>query len=598
MGITYVACKQKQLSVGETQAISLDALTKDHMNKHHQILDDSSYYFQPFKSVKEWVSHKYPSSGLQAINTQTFGKVFNHPRNSNRWGFVSEYEKVVAEVLRATGNSPAAPLIPLAIWLYKFEDFGPAANFDTLVDRFISDYHLTSHELDILFSRDPELFDETIVAWQSEAATSFEILTDFSLPPDASPEAFTSVSSLSLENVGPATVVDFEPGERLTIVTGDNGLGKSFLLEAVWWATTTQWAERQALPSNFDTDVSPMIHFEVIGKSGQTANHSSSFEWRPYRWSEITSYDGVQAIALYSRADGSFAAYDPVRGLFDTTALRQFFSPTDAWEGNGHIIQGLIKDWVQWKNAPDQTQFKRFCVLLQQLSPIDLGELSPGEIERQPRDARLIPTLKHKYGTVPITHLSSGVKRVLILAYLISWIWQEHEVAAEQQLVPKLTRFTLIIDELEAHLHPKWQRTVLPALLGVAEHLSDDLSIQTVVATHSPMILASMETHFDDMRDALYHLSADDEGVELSGMEFRKYGNIASWLTSPVFGLKHARSTEAEVAIEKAKRLQLAQIVEASEVSETNRLLLVSLAEDDSFWPRWISFAEAHGVRF
>ncbi len=41
---------------------------------------------------------------------------------------------------------------------------------------------------------------------------------------------------LVLKNVGPAAEAALDPvAPRLNLLTGDNGLGKSFLLEAAWW---------------------------------------------------------------------------------------------------------------------------------------------------------------------------------------------------------------------------------------------------------------------------------------------------------------------------------------------------------------------------
>jgi predicted ATPase len=47
------------------------------------------------------------------------------------------------------------------------------------------------------------------------------------------------LESLHLKNVGPAPELRFEPAERLNLITGDNGLGKSFLLDVAWWARPT-----------------------------------------------------------------------------------------------------------------------------------------------------------------------------------------------------------------------------------------------------------------------------------------------------------------------------------------------------------------------
>ena len=51
------------------------------------------------------------------------------------------------------------------------------------------------------------------------------------------------LKSLKLKGVGPAEAfgpVEFAP--RLNFITGDNGLGKSFLLDIAWWALTRTWA--------------------------------------------------------------------------------------------------------------------------------------------------------------------------------------------------------------------------------------------------------------------------------------------------------------------------------------------------------------------
>jgi hypothetical protein len=84
--------------------------------------------------------------------------------------------------------------------------------------------------------------------------------------------------------------------------------------------------------------------------------------------------------------------------------------------------------------------------------------------------------------------------------------------------------------------------------------------------------------------------------VTLQELEFVRWGDVSSWLTSPIFELMHARSREAEAAIEAAKSLQLRNDPSASEVEEVSGRLIKYLAPDDQFWPRWIAFAEKFGV--
>ena len=54
---------------------------------------------------------------------------------------------------------------------------------------------------------------------------------------------------LHLNHVGLAPDIQVEWADRLNLIAGDNGLGKSFLLDLAWWALTRTWAGAVALPT-------------------------------------------------------------------------------------------------------------------------------------------------------------------------------------------------------------------------------------------------------------------------------------------------------------------------------------------------------------
>jgi hypothetical protein len=84
--------------------------------------------------------------------------------------------------------------------------------------------------------------------------------------------------------------------------------------------------------------------------------------------------------------------------------------------------------------------------------------------------------------------------------------------------------------------------------------------------------------------------------ARLEELPFIRRGEVNSWLTSEAFGLRHARSLQAENAIEDAKSLQLQENPKAKDVQNVSGRLVRYLAEDDEFWPRWKYFAEQRGV--
>ncbi len=600
LGITFLACKAHGLSIGNDENVSVDRLTHEHLNKFHRLDRKSEHFFQPFRSVQQWVSPRYASTGLQTANTQTFSSVFLHKKRSSRWGFAEDYLSRIQQILHEDNLPEKVPSWPLAIWLLKGVELGSNADPRGLLEIFYEQFRITESERSQLFeddfsglpSADGDYFsDEPLVV--------SSVLQEFDPPPDRESERGTALTSLKIEFSGLSPKLEIEFGERLSLITGDNGLGKSFLLEFAWWAATGTWAHRPALPDLVNRNGTPRVEYVLRGNSGRLSEAAYEFDYKRNIWSPLSSSPTVEALCIFARADGSFAVHDPVRsklqGITDDRIGR--LTSDDVWDGKAGMIEGLIRDWVRWQKAESKLSFDRFCSVLRKLSPEDLGELRPGATIRVPGDPRDIPTIEHNYGTVPIIHASSGVQRVLLLTYLIIWAWQEHELAASQLARDPLRRLVVFVDEIEAHLHPKWQRIVLPALMSVGEYLSGELSIQTIAATHSPMTLASMEPSFDIEHDVLYHLYTDAGSVKLENIQFVKYGDASGWLTSPLFGLQHARSREAERIIERAKEAQLTEQPGEALVQELTDELRRLLSNDDKFWPRWLYFAEKHGAK-
>jgi DNA repair ATPase RecN len=60
------------------------------------------------------------------------------------------------------------------------------------------------------------------------------------------------LKELHLKPVSPASQFDVEFADRLNIFTGDNGLGKTFLLDIIWWLLTKNWADEPVLPQSYE----------------------------------------------------------------------------------------------------------------------------------------------------------------------------------------------------------------------------------------------------------------------------------------------------------------------------------------------------------
>jgi hypothetical protein len=213
-------------------------------------------------------------------------------------------------------------------------------------------------------------------------------------------------------------------------------------------------------------------------------------------------------------------------------------------------------------------------------------------------DIRVIPTIELPYETIPVTEASAGIQRILSLAYMLVWMQSENLITA--QLFGRIPARQLIflMDETEAHLHPRWQRSILPAILTVLKELEPIIDIQLFITTHSPLVLASVEPLFDQEKDKLFLFELNDNQVTLNEITWAKQGDVIGWLTSEVFGLKQARSQEAEQAIEAAqawmRKDDMTQFPENLRTKEKiHQQLLKLLPGHDPFFPRWIVRMEA-----
>jgi putative AbiEii toxin of type IV toxin-antitoxin system len=604
-GITFLTCKKGELPVGNQKVFQMDWETDKFLRQYHLIDPGSDWFFQPFKSIKEWVRPDYAPKGLQSINTQSFGKVFLHEPNTRIWGWAPDYISILASKLP---KNKKIPVFHLAVWLYKDKEWDENALFSDIRDFFINDFLITPEEKSALFDINrPTDFKPELIFQQNKS--SWNDLQNFlPQPPDAKQDQGGMLSYLETWGLGPAKHLLLEPADRLTLITGDNGLGKTFLLECAWFALTGDWAGMQASPNlgkkpsiGEEKENPTTISFELKGDRGKSEKITLPYDWKSSSW-PLTKKPTIPGLIIYARVDGSFAVWDPARHLgtpeMPIRANKYVFTSTELWDSKPGYIEGLIRDWVRWQYSPEKQLFETFSSVLELLSPPDLGKLEPGKPVRIPNDPREIPTIKHPYGETPIVYASAGVRRITTLAYLVVWAWNEHVIASKISGDAPQRRLVVLVDEMEAHLHPRWQREVLPALMSIGEKLEPQLrEVQFLVATHSPLVAASAEPIFNDETDLLVDLVLAKSGeVSLQEMEFIRYGDVSSWLTSPIFKLKQARSSVAETTIEEAKFIQLKQKVTKEEVQDVSMRLLKCLAADDKFWPRWITFAGKFGV--
>ena len=208
------------------------------------------------------------------------------------------------------------------------------------------------------------------------------------------------------------------------------------------------------------------------------------------------------------------------------------------------------------------------------------------------------PTLLVGNQTVPVALASAGVRRVLALVYFLVWAWHEHGVAAKLLGKKPEDRFVILFDEPETHLHPRWQRTIVPSMLKAVDELrgSKGTPPQVLVAPQAPLVAASIAPLFDAAMDDLIHLSLVDGLVKLEQGGWATQGDVTNWLVSETFGLEQARSMEAEQAIEAAEAFMRDEKPLPPGLDSKKAIhaqLQKLLPAGDDFWPRWLIHTQA-----
>lgn len=245
------------------------------------------------------------------------------------------------------------------------------------------------------------------------------------------------IQSLRCEGVGPAKEfgpIEFSP--RLNIFTGDNGLGKSFILELLWLIISNTWTHKKPLSARRDS-CQGFIHTKYSIENGQITEDIISV---PSYGLDTKRRDNIHfknTIGIYINPDGGASVWDgfkhdPYRSTSSYYSSEAFnFTQEDIFLGiidgkSGKLCNGLINDWVLWQKSNDPA-FNALKEALAILSPPDINKLNIGEPVRLGYESTNYPSLASPDGIdIPIIHASSGARRIASLAYLIIWAWYEH----------------------------------------------------------------------------------------------------------------------------------------------------------------------------
>ena len=173
-------------------------------------------------------------------------------------------------------------------------------------------------------------------------------------------------------------------------------------------------------------------------------------------------------------------------------------------------------------------------------------------------DSGFYPTFSTLDGPMPLNTLSQGTQSIIQwLAHLLIGYGEYYDYAERLEELPGI----LIVDEIDAHLHPSWQRRIIPTL---TRHFPN---LQIFCSTHSPLMLAGLK------QGQVHLLQRDDTGkVTVS----KNDADIAGWSADEILrnllGVADPTDVETVGRLERLQQLRDKEELSAEEAQELEKL--------------------------
>lgn len=344
------------------------------------------------------------------------------------------------------------------------------------------------------------------------------------------------IEKLSIENFRAKEKLDMHFGNRLTLLVGENGSGKTTILDAIaiaLGAILTHLPKASGI-SFKKTDLrqianipSPYTRIKLETKEGLIWDRTEKRDK-----SRQTSIDIPPAIGLVNLRQyldekiinpfnngldfqlPIFSYYGVSRALLDVPLRRRGFPKThlrfEAYENALNAASRFKSAFVWFYNKENeenrlQRNMKSFEYKLPELEAVRnaITKMFPDISNPHVMLSPLRFAVDMKGETLDIMQLSDGYKTLLSLVIDLA---SRMALANPKMKNPLDARAVVLIDEVDLHLHPEWQRRITGDLLKTFP------AAQFIITTHSPYIVEAINNHLQ--RHHIAGMSISDTEIE------------------------------------------------------------------------------------
>ncbi len=378
---------------------------------------------------------------------------------------------------------------------------------------------------------------------------------------------------------------------RWTLILGDNGVGKTTLLQSLTWMRPLPSNPVPGKPYNSLLDEENVFlerlrkdrsgvkltlkaklsigsalssaRGTVKGKTGPGKPHESFvqliFDAQGQLSQDPKSDDGLsegmdEPLVIVYGANRHMGFRNAAKRDFEGDIASRLSGLTELYDIE-QILSELDHASARRKGPSDERSLKQLKESLVRILPEEVGAVA---IHIFPHDIydhgeRSGVHLKTFTGIVPMSELSLGYQTTLAWTGDLAFRLQKHYPDSRNPLAEPAV---VLIDEIDLHLHPRWQLRIMDDLSTIFRRT------QFVATSHSPlMVQVATTANFVLLRKR-------EKDVEI----VNEPGDVRNWrvdqiLTSDLFGLPGARNKQTELLF--AKRDELAAMPSLSLEQET-----------------------------
>lgn len=352
---------------------------------------------------------------------------------------------------------------------------------------------------------------------------------------------FKGIERLSLKLCDPSTPQDSKAPAPALLIIGENAACKSTILEAIALALSGPEARKALSVTEEQLRLDPAMMGDDRSPIKERAEVTLDFDDGEVRRLEIDA----RGMHANGRTD--------LPPVFGYGAFRQYLDPRRNYRPEKSIItlfrtNELLSNPQTWLLSLDPDRFKLVVRTLQSIFAVE-GEVDV--LRAQPDRRRCVVVHQHKApdGTIvetetPLSLVSSGFRSILALACDVL------QGLMDERVNPNFDNFTtargvVLIDEIEAHLHPRWKMQIMTGLRAALPQVT------FIATTHDPLCLRGM----NDGEVLVLHRIAGKETPktklpvfveELVGLPAVSRLTVEQLLTSDFFSLFSTESPAVE----------------------------------------------------